>query len=86
MLADLIFVFLCAIVVGSILMFIRLWRERQLIRGEYTQIQTFDTYDLETGQKKENTIIIIIIIDQIIIHMAVIITEIYGRRMVKVKK
>ena len=52
MLADLIFVFLCAIVVGSILMFIRLWRERQLIRGEYTQIPTFDTYDLETGQRK----------------------------------
>lgn len=52
MLTDLIFVFLIAILVGSLLMFLRLWRERQLIRGEYTQIPTFDTYDMESGQRK----------------------------------
>ena len=52
MLTDLIFVFLIAILVGSLLMFYRLWRERQLIRGEYTQIPTFDTYDMESGQRK----------------------------------
>ena len=39
MLTDLIFVFLIAILVGSLLMFYRLWRERQLIEGSILDLQ-----------------------------------------------
>ena len=51
MLGDLILVFLATILAGAFFMCFRLWRERQHLRNQYTQIPSVDPFDvLENGK------------------------------------
>ena len=54
MLGDLILVFICSIIFGTMLMFLRLWRERQMLRRQYTQIPSADPFDFMERGKGHN--------------------------------